>query len=209
MRPLATTAVLHLVGTLTTGLALVAADAAVAVAATAGVFALLMWFASLHSNDVESGLPLASTLALVGLLLTGRHPAGAALPLFAAQVVGAAVGGAALLGVGRLDARGTLVWDSPAPAVIAIAALVIGLVASWALLAIDGGAPAVWWVTPTLLGGAVLSIALTATAMPTVLIGLAVGGVLGWTTTLLAAGSALVGAAVGVYLVALVTPAPA
>ncbi len=209
MRPLVTTAVLHLVGTLTAGLALVATDATLAVAATAGVFALLVWFASLHTNDVESGLPLASTLALVGLTLTGRQPGSTALPLFAAQVVGAAVGGAALLGIGLLDVPATLAWDSPDVAVAAVVAFVVGLVASWSILAVDAGAPAAWWAVPALLGGAALNVALVAAAMPAVLVGLAVGGVLGWVTALVSGAAAVVGTAVGVYLVALVTPTQA
>ncbi|WP_375003260.1 hypothetical protein [Aeromicrobium sp. CTD01-1L150] len=208
MRPLVTTAVLHFAGTFVAALALGASDAMLAAAAVAGTFALLLWFASLHSTDSESGLPLAGATAAVGLALTGRSPASSLLPLVAAQVVGSVAAGGLVLALGRVNESATLVWDTPALTTTAVAGVLVGLIASWTVLAVDGGAPAAWWAAPTFLAGAVLNVALAAAVAPAVLIGLATAGLITWTTTLVAAGAALVGAAAGVYVVAVVTPSP-
>lgn len=208
MRPLVTTAVLHLVGTFVAALALGASEAMLTAAAVAGTFALLLWFASLHSTESESGLPLAGATAAVGLALTGRSPAGTLLPLIAAQVVGSVAAGGLVLALGRVNDSATLVWDTPGLTTTAAAGVLVGLLASWTVLAVDGGAPAAWWAAPTLLAGAVLNVALAAAVAPAALVGLATAGLLGWTTALMAAGATLVGAAAGVYVVALVTPRP-
>lgn len=208
MRPLVTAAVLHLVGTVGVGLSLAASEATLAALAMAATLSLLVWFAVLHSDDVESGLPLASSAALVGLTLTGRSAAGRLLPLLAAQLVGATVGGAALLGVGRVVPGGTLLWDEPAIVPALLSALLVGVIASWTLLAIDGGAPAAWWSVPVVVAAATLSIVLAAAASPAVVIGLATAGLVGWPVATATAGGVLVGAAVGVFAAGIVAPAP-
>ncbi|GAA2070120.1 hypothetical protein GCM10009821_03770 [Aeromicrobium halocynthiae] len=206
MRPLVTAAVLHLVGTVGVGLSLAASEATLAALAMAGTLSLLVWFAALHSDDVESGLPLASSAALVGLTLTGRSSAGRLLPLLAAHLVGATAGGVALLGAGRLVPDGTLVWDEPAVLPALVAALLVGVVAAWTLLAVDGGAPAAWSSVPVVVAAATLSIVLAAAVSPAIVVGLATAGLVGWSVALATAGGVLVGAAIGVFAAGLAAP---
>ena len=87
------------------------------------------------------------------------------------------------------------------------AAVVVGLVASWTFLAIDGGAPAAWWSAPVLLAAATLSIVLAAVVSPAVVVGLATAGLVGWPVALTAAGGVLAGAAGGVFAAGLAAPA--
>ena len=208
MRPLVTAAVLHLVGTLGVGLSLAASEATLAAVAMAGTLSLLVWFASLHSDDAGSGLPLASSAALVGLTLTGRSAGSRLLPLLAAQVVGATIAGAGLLGVGRLTPGGTLLWDEPPLVPALVAAVLVGVIASWAFLAIDGGAPAAWWSVPVVVAAATLSIVLAAAVSPAVVIGLATAGLVGWPVALATSGGVIVGAAGGVFAAGIAAPAP-
>lgn len=206
MRPLVTTAVMHLVGTLSAGLALRAGDTLTAVIAVAATVALLAWFAGLHGTDKESGLPLLSSAAAVGLTLTGRRSLATLLPLVVAQVVGSVLAGLALLALATVETGGTLVWDTPALPWLAAAGVLVGLVTSWAVLAIDGGEHAGWLVVPTVLAGATLNVVLVAAVLPAALVGLATAGLVAWVPALVSAGTVLVGSAAGVYVVALVVP---
>lgn len=206
MRPLVTTAVMHLVGTLSAGLALRAGDTLTAVIAVAATVALLAWFAGLHGTDEESGLPLLSSAAAVGLTLTGRRSLATLLPLVVAQVVGSVLAGLALLALATVETGGTLVWDTPALPWLAAAGVLVGLVTSWAVLAVDGGEPAGWLVVPTVLAGATLNVVLVAAVLPAALVGLATAGLVAWVPALVSAGTVLVGSAAGVYVVALLVP---
>lgn len=206
MRPLVTTAVMHLVGTLSAGLALRAGDTLTAVVAVSAVVVLLAWFAGLHGTDGESGLPLLSSAAAVGLTLTGRRSPTTLLPLVVAQVVGSVLAGLALLALATIETGGTLVWDTPALPWLAVTGLLVGLVTSWAVLAVDGGEHAAWLAVPTALAGATLNVVLVAAVLPAALIGLATAGLVAWVPALVTAGTVLVGSAAGVYVVALVVP---
>ena len=61
----------------------------------------------------------------------------------AAQVVGAVAAGFAALGLdGQLG--GALTWTDPSPVAVAVGVGFLGLLASWTVLAIDGGENAAW-----------------------------------------------------------------
>lgn len=205
MRTLTTAAILGAVSTFCVAIALRAPDAAVAVAAVALITAFATWVASLHSTDEASGLALASPASVVTLTAVRRFSAGAALPVLAAQVVGAIAGG---FGALALDSRlgGALVWTDASPVATGVVVLVIGIVAAWLTLAIDGGEHVGWSAVGPVLIGAALGLGLAAALNPATVLGLAAAGVVGWTTAGIAAGAGLVAAAIGAYAIGLVTP---
>ena len=208
MRSLTVAAILAAISTFVAALALRAPDATVAVLAVAAVCVLTTWIATLHTTEDESGLALASPAAAVTLWLVGRRSAGYLLPIIAAQVVGAVLGGLAALG---LDDRlgGTLVWSDPTFIGTGVVVAVLSILAAWVVLAIDGGEHAAWAVVPPVLAGAALGVGLAAALNPAVVAGLAVAGLVSWTTAAIAAGAALIAAAIGAYAISLVTPADA
>jgi hypothetical protein len=206
MRTLTTAAILGAVSTFCSAVALRAPDAAVAVAAIALITAFATWVASLHTTDETSGLALANPASVVTLTAVRRFAAGAALPVIAAQVAGSIAGG---FGALALDGQfgGTLVWTDASPVATGVVVLVIGVVAAWLTLAVDGGEPVLWSAAGPVLSGAALGLGLAAALNPATVLGLATAGVVGWTTAGIAAAAGLVAAAVGAYAIGLVTPA--
>lgn len=205
MRSLTVAALLAAITTFVAALALRAPDATVSVLAVAAVTVLVMWLASLHGTEEESGLALASPAAAVTLALVGRSSTSFLLPVIAAQVVGGVLGGLAALGLDN-SLGGTLLWSEPTRVTTGVVAAVLSLLAAWVVLAVDGGEHAVWAATGPLLAGASLGVGLAAALNPAVVLGLATAGLVSWTTAGIAAGVGVVAAIVGSYAIALVTP---
>ncbi len=206
MRSLTVAALLAAITTFVAALALRAPDATLAVLAVAAVSVLTTWVATLHTTEDESGLALASPAAAVTLSLVGRRSSGFLLPIIAAQVVGAVLGGLAALG---LDDRlgGSLVWAEPTRVVTGIVVAVLAILAAWVLLAIDGGEHAAWAAVPPVIAGASLGVGLAVALNPAAVLGLATAGLLSWTTAGIVAGAGIIAAAVGAFAITLVTPA--
>ena len=205
MRSLTVAALLAAITTFVAALALRAPDATVSVLAVAAVAVLTTWLATLHTSDDESGLALSSPAAALTLTLVGRRSAAMLLPVTAAQVVGAVIGGIAALG---LDDRlgGSLVWSEPSRPTTGIAVAVLAILVAWVMLAIDGGEHPVWAGVAPILAAASLGVGLAVALNPAAVLGLATAGLLSWTTAGVAAASGLVAAGVGAYAIALVTP---
>jgi len=205
MRTLAAAAIFSAVTTFSSALALRAPDATVAVAAVALVTAFVTWLAALHSTEETSGLALASPAAAVTLAAVRRTPASNLLPLFAAQIVGAVAAGFAALG---LDSQlgGALTWTDPSPVAVGIGVGFLGLLASWTVLAIDGGETTAWSGLGPVASAAVLGVGLAAALNPAVVVGLAAAGVIGWVTAGIAAGVGVLAAFVGAYVIGILTP---
>src|SRR4051794_19944678 len=102
MRALSVAAILAALTTFVAALALRAPDATIAVLAVAAMAVVVTWLAGLHSDDEESGLTLTSPAATLALSLVGRANRAMILPMIAAQVVGAVLGG---LAANALDSR--------------------------------------------------------------------------------------------------------
>ncbi len=205
MRSLTVAALLAAITTFVAALALRAPDATLAVLAVAAVTVLTTWVATLHTTEEESGLALTSPAAAVTMTLVGRRSPTFLLPLIAAQVLGAVLGGLAALG---LDDRlgGSLVWSEPTRVVTGIVIAVLAILAAWVLLAIDGGEHAAWAAVPPVLAGASLGVGLAVALNPAAVLGLATAGLVPWTIAGIAAGTGLVASAVGAYAITLVTP---
>ena len=206
MRSLTVAALLAAITTFVAALALRAPDATLAVLAVAAVAVLTTWVATLHTTEEESGLALTSPAAAVTLSLVGRSGAGFLLPIIAAQVVGAVLGGLAALG---LDDRlgGSLVWTEPTRVVTGVVVAVLAILAAWVLLAIDGGEHAAWAAVPPVIAGASLGVGLAVALNPAAVLGLATAGLLSWTTAGIVAGAGIVASALGAFAITLVTPA--
>lgn len=203
MKPLAAAALGSAVTTLVAAWSLRATDTSTAVLALAATTAAVAWLASFHGTRESSGLALAGPTHLVSLTLVGRFPAGGALPVLAAQVVGAVAAGAAVLAADLPG--GTLIWDAPGLLAAAVLGLLVGVVVAWTVLAGDASAP--WWSAATVpTSAALLGVGLASAAQPAALVGLAVAGVLGWSVALVTAGTVLVGTALGTFLVSWVSP---
>ena len=206
MRTLSAAAIFGVVTTFSSALALRAPDATVAVAAVATVIAFVTWLSALHTNDQVSGLALSNPAAALTLAAVRRFPGSSVLPLIAAQIVGAVIGGFAALGLdGSLG--GTLTWSEPTPVATGVVVGFLSLLAAWVTLAVDGGESTTWAAVPALTSAAALGIGLTAALNPAVILGLATAGVVSWITAGIAAVTGLMAAFVGTYLVNLVTPA--
>lgn len=206
MRTLTTAAILGAVSTFCSALALRAPDAAAAIAAVALITAFATWASSLHSTDDASGLALANPASVLTLVAVRRFGAGSVLPVVAAQIVGAVAGGFGALG---LDSHlgGTLAWTDASPVATGVVVGVLGIIAAWLTLAIDGGEHVGWSAVGPVLSGTALGIGLAAALNPAVVLGLATAGVIGWTTAGIAAGAGLVAAVVGAYAIGFVMPA--
>jgi glycerol uptake facilitator-like aquaporin len=206
MRSLTVAALLAAITTFVAALALRAPDATVSVLATAAVAVLVTWIAALHTTEEESGLALSNPAAAVTLALVGRQSTSFVLPIIAAQVVGAVLGGLAALG---LDDRvgGSLVWSEPSRVGTGVVVAVLAILAAWVVLAVDGGEHPAWAAAPPLLAGASLGVGLAMALNPAAVIGLATAGLLSWTTAGIAAGAGLIASAIGAYAITLVTPA--
>ena len=206
MRSLTVAALLAAITTFIAAVALRAPDATLAVLAVAAVAVLTSWVATLHTTEDESGLALSSPAAAVTLALVGRSGAAFLLPIIAAQVVGAVLGGLAALGLGdRLG--GSLVWAEPTRVVTGVVVAVLAILAAWVLLAVDGGEHAAWAAVPPVIAGASLGVGLAAALNPAAVLGLATAGLVSWPTAGIVAGAGLIASAVGVYAITLVTPA--
>jgi hypothetical protein len=205
MRTLAAAAIFSAVTTFSSALALRAPDATVAVAAVALVTAFVAWLAALHSTEKTSGLALASPASAVTLAAVRRMPASSLLPLFAAQVVGAVTAGFAAL---ALDSQlgGALTWTDPSPIAVGVGVGFLGLLASWTVLAIDGGETAAWAGLGPVAIASALGVGLATALNPAVVVGLATAGILGWITAGVAAGAGLVAAFAGAYIIGVLTP---
>jgi hypothetical protein len=148
---------------------------------------------------------LANPASAVTLAVVGRGAWSALLPLVAAHVVGAVLGGLAAL---ALDDRlgDTLVFGTPGLVLAAIGAAVVGLIGAWTTLAVDAGAHEGTAAVAALVGGAALPLGLLAVYQPAAVIGLATADVLPWDVALVAAASTLVASVVGAYAVSLLVP---
>ncbi|MDX6277696.1 MAG: hypothetical protein QOJ72_1824 [Nocardioidaceae bacterium] len=203
MRTLSVAAILAALTTFAAALALRAPDATVAVLAVAGMAVVVTWLAGLHSTDEESGLALTSPAAALALTIVGRANRALILPLFAAQVVGAVIGGLAANG---LDSRlgETLVFTQPDRLVTGIVVGVLAIIGTWVLFAIDGAVNEAYAAVPPILTGAALPLGMTTALNPAVIIGIATASLVPWSVALVAAGAGLVGAVIGAYTMALV-----
>lgn len=200
--PVLTSALLTFVA----AMALCAADATLAVAAVAAVTVLFAWYAQLHSTQEHSSAGLINPAAALTLAVVGRRPWSTLLPVIAAHVVGAVLGGLGALGLeDRLG--GTLVFADPGLVLAGTGAAVVGLIGAWATLAIDAGGPEATAAVPAILGGAVLPLGLIAVFHPAATIGLATAGLVPWDVALTAATSTLVASVIGAYAVSLLVPA--
>jgi glycerol uptake facilitator-like aquaporin len=206
MRTLSAAAIFGAVTTFSSAIALRAPDATVAVAAVATVIAFVTWLSALHSTDQASGLALSNPAVALTLVAVRRFPASSVLPLLAAQVVGAVLGGFAALGLDS-SLGGALTWSDPTPLATGVIVGFLGLLAAWVTLAIDGGESTAWAAVPPLTSAAALGVGMTAALNPAVVLGLATAGAVSWITAGIAAGAGLIAAFAGAYLVNLVTPA--
>lgn len=203
MKPLAVAAVTAALTTAVAAWALRATDPATAVAAVAVVAVASAWLARFHDTASTPGLGLTGPTPLVALALVGRSPVATALPVVAAQVVGAVAAGAA---VGALDLPGgALVWDQPTLLTAGVLSVLVGLVGAWATLAADAG-PVAWTAATPVTAGALLGVGLAAAAHPAAVLGLAVAGALDWPVALVSAVAVLAGAAIGTFVVSWVSP---
>lgn len=206
MRTLSAAAIFGAVTTFSSALALRAPDATVAVAAVATVIAFVTWLSALHTNDQTSGLAVSNPAVALTLVAVRRFPGTSVLPLLAAQVVGAVIGGFAALGLGG-SLGGALTWSDPTPLATGVVVGFLGLLGAWVTLAIDGGEGTAWAAVPAVASAAALGVGLAAAINPAVILGLATAGVVSWITAGIAAVTGLIAAFAGAYLVNLVTPA--
>jgi hypothetical protein len=203
VKPLAVAAVTSFVTTAVAAWSLRATDPTTAVAAVAVVVLASAWLCGFHDTRDTAGLALAGPSQLLTLSLVGRASTATALPVLAAQVVGAVAAGA---GVTALDLPGgTLVWDEPGLVAGGVLGLLVGVVTAWATLAADTSSPA-WTASGPAASGALLGVGLAAASQPAALVGLGVAGVAGWSVVLVVAAGVLVGALVGTFVVSWVSP---
>ncbi|MCX6408026.1 MAG: hypothetical protein NTV28_14005 [Propionibacteriales bacterium] len=203
MKPLALAAVASALTTAVAAWALRATDATTAVAVVAAVAVATAWLARFHDGTDGSGVALTGPAQLGTLTLVGRASAAGALPVVAAQVVGAVAAGAAVAAVDLPG--GTLVWDEPTLLAGGVLAAVVGLLTAWATLAGDAGSPA-WQAVGPVAAGGLLGVGLAAAAQPAAVLGLATAGVVAWPLALVVAAATLVGALLGTFVVSWVSP---
>jgi len=206
MRKLGAAALFAALTTFVVALSLRAPDATVALLAVAGITVLVTWFAGQHSTEEESGLALANPASAVALTLVRRSNGATILPLIAAQVVGAVIGGLAALGLGG-QLGDTLIWSEPRLLATGIAVGVIGILATWLLFAIDTQISEGFAAIPPLLTGASLPLSLGSALNPAVILGLATADLISWDVALVAATAALVAAVIGAYTINVISPA--
>lgn len=205
MRKLLAAAIFAALTTFVVAFSMRAPDAVVALIAVAGVTVLVTWFAAQHSTEDDSGLALSNPAATVALTLVGRSSAAIVLPLIAAQVVGAVLAG---LGARALsDKLGeTLIWAEPSIVGLVVVLLVLGVVATWLLFAIDLQISEGFSAIPPILTGAALPVILAAALNPAVVLGLASGNLLSWKIALIAAATGLIAAVIGTYTARVISP---
>lgn len=206
MRLLALSAATSALLTVVTAGSLRAADATLAVLAVAALTVLLTWYARLHTTDAHSGVGLVNPAAATTLAAVGRGSWSTILPVYAAHVVGAVLGGLGALGLG--DRWGEpLVFDADDVVVAGAGAAVVGLVVAWTTLALDAGGPDALGAVPVAVAGGLLPIGLLSAFSPAIALGLAAADLLSWEIALVAAGSGLLAAAVGGWIVGFLLPA--
>lgn len=204
MKPLAAAAVSSVLVTGVAAWSLRATDPALAVAAVATALVLTAWVAGFHGAEgADSGLGIIGPAHLASLTLVGRSSVASALPLIAAQVVGAVVAGGLVLLVGTDG--GSLLWDEPSLLFCGVVGTLIGLMVAWSALAADAGSPG-WTAAGPIGAGALLGVGLASAAHPAALIGVAVAGVVTWPVALVTAAAVSLGAVVGTFVVSWVTP---
>ena len=205
MRKLVAAALFAALTTFVVALSLRAPDATVALLAIAAITVLVTWFAGQHSTEEESGLVLANPASAVALTLVGRSNSATILPLIAAQLVGAVVGGFAALGLdGKLG--DTLIWTEPTLLTTSIVVGVLGIVATWLLFAIDAQVSEAYAAIPPILAGASLPLSLGSALNPAVILGLATANLISWDVAGVAAVAGLVAAVVGAYTFKVISP---
>ena len=205
MRKLVAAALFAALTTFVVALSLRAPDATVALLAIAAITVLVTWFAGQHSTEEESGLVLANPASAVALTLVGRSNSATILPLIAAQLVGAVVGGFAALGLdGKLG--DTLIWTEPTLLTTGIVVGVLGIVATWLLFAIDAQVSEAYAAIPPILAGASLPLSLGSALNPAVILGLATANLISWDVAGVAAVAGLVAAVVGAYTFKVISP---
>ncbi|MDQ3155561.1 MAG: hypothetical protein M3Q98_02400 [Actinomycetota bacterium] len=205
MRKLVAAALFAALTTFVVALSLRAPDATVALLAVAGITVLVTWLAGQHSTEEESGLALANPASAVALTLVGRSNSATILPLIAAQLVGAVIGGFGALGLENKLGQ-TLIWSEPRLLATGIAVGVLGILATWLLFAIDSQLSEAYAAIPPLLTGASLPLSLGSALNPAVIIGLATADLISWEVALVAALAALVAAVVGAYTINVISP---
>ena len=205
MRKLVAAALFAALSTFVVALSLRAPDATVALLAVAGITVVVTWLAGQHSTEEESGLALANPASAVALTLVGRSSSATILPLIAAQLVGAVVGGFAALGLENKLGQ-TLIWSEPRLLATGIAVGVLGILATWLLFAIDSQLSEAYAAIPPLLAGASLPLSLGSALNPAVILGLATADLISWEVALVAALAGLVSAVIGAYTINVISP---
>lgn len=205
MRKLVAAALFAALTTFIVALALRAPDATLALVAVAGVTVLVTWFAGQHTTDEQSGLALANPSSTVALTLVGRSSAAIVLPLIAAQIIGAVIGGFGAFAL--KDKLGdTLIWSQPSLVATGVVVFVLGILGTWLLFAIDSQISEAYAAIPPLLTGAALPLSLGAGLNPAVVIGLATANLLPWDVAITAVVAGLVAAIVGAYTASVISP---
>lgn len=205
MRKLVAAALFAALSTFVVALSLRAPDATVALLAVAGITVVVTWLAGQHSTEEESGLALANPASAVALTLVGRSSSATILPLIAAQLVGAVLGGFAALGLENKLGQ-TLIWSEPRLLATGIAVGVLGILATWLLFAIDSQLSEAYAAIPPLLAGASLPLSLGSALNPAVILGLATADLISWEVALVAALAGLVSAVIGAYTINVISP---
>ena len=205
MRKLVAAALFAALSTFVVALSLRAPDATVALLAVAGITVLVTWLAGQHSTEEESGLALANPASAVALTIVGRSSGATILPIIAAQLVGAVVGGFGALGLESKLGQ-TLIWSEPRLLATGIAVGVLGTLATWLLFAIDSQLSEAYAAIPPLLAGASLPLSLGSALNPAVILGLATADLISWQVALVAAAAGLVAAGVGAYTINVISP---
>lgn len=207
MRKFVVAALFAALTTFVVALSLRAPDATVALLCVAGITVLVTWFAGQHSTEEESGLALANPASAVALALVGRSNSATILPLIAAQLLGAVIGGFAALGLdGKLG--DTLIWSEPRLLTTGIVVGVLGIVATWLLFAIDQQVSEAYAAIPPLLTGASLPLSLGSALNPAVILGLATANLISWDVAIVAAVAGLLAAVIGAYTANVISPTP-
>lgn len=203
MKPLALAAVASALTTSVAAWSLRATDPTTAVAAVAVVAVAVGWLARFHDTAEASGLALAGPVQLTSLTLVGRASAAGALPVVAAQVVGAVAAGAGVTALGLPG--GSLVWDEPTLLAAGVLSVLVGVLVAWTTLAADTAGPA-WLALGPVPAAGLLGVGLAAAAQPAAVLGLATAGVVAWPVAVAVSVGALVGAVVGTFVVSWVSP---
>jgi len=206
VRTLATAALHGAAVTLAVLAALRASDPVLAVAAVAVVVVVLTWFAALASDDSGSGLDVTGSLQGLVLAIVGRTAWGSVLPVLATQaVVGVAIGAGADALHDQLGP--TLVVGTPSLALAGVVAALVGVLAAWVTLAVDGSAPVALVAAPVAVAGGAGPVVLVGAFHPATVLALGTAGLLAWDVVAIVVATATLGAVIGSYTVSTLLPA--